>query len=88
MSLSMHWKPAHPAAETWPSLPYALKSAIARRLWDHDGSTPGDEVELGLADVSYLEGLHDAGVVGAHLLIDAIAQHRAVVVWIGDGTRP
>lgn len=86
MSLSMYWKPAHPA-QTWPSLPYALKSAIARRFWDHDGSMPGGGVELSHGDVSYLEGLNDAGVEGAHILIDAITQHRAVIVWIGDGTR-
>ncbi len=83
----MHWKPAHPEGSTWPKLPYALKAAIARRLWDHDGSMPGDQVELGLADVPYLEGLNDGGVEGAHILIDAINQHRAVVVWIGDGVR-
>ncbi len=87
MSLSLHWRPAQPA-QSWPRLPYALKSVIARRLWGHDGSVPGEETLVGLSEIDYLDGLADAGVDGALELRNAIKNYGAVFVWIGDGTRP
>lgn len=86
MSLSMHWRPVQPGNE-WPSLPYALKRAVAQRLWHHDGSLSGAEVEVGAEFVPYLNGLEDAGVDGATELIEAIRKHGKVGIWIGNGVR-
>lgn len=63
-------------------LDYALKSAIAQRLWGHDGSMRGEEQVVGEEFVAYLEGLHDAGLTAAQDLIDAINTHGRVVIWI------
>lgn len=83
MSSSMYWRPAPKEEPPANDLPYALKRAVAQRFWHHDGSLYGDDYELGKEDVSYLEGLADAGIDGAAELIEAIRQHGRVLVWIG-----
>lgn len=82
MSSSMYWRPA--PKERPPARPLSddLKYRLARRLWDHDGSVGGDEVELGKEDLPYLEGLADGGVDGADDLVAAIHDHGRVLVWI------
>lgn len=83
MSSTLYWRPAPKDVPPAESLPFELKKAIARRLWDHDGSLHGDEVTIGSDMVPYLEGLEDAGVDGAVELIKAIRDHGSVLLWIG-----
>lgn len=84
----MYWRPAPKEQPPAEELPYALKKAIAQRLWGHDGSLNGEEVELGPEIVPYLEGLVDGGngevSEGAKDLIAAIAVHRRVLIWISN----
>ena len=83
MSSTLYWRPAPKDVPPAEGLPYELKKAIARRFWDHDGSLHGDEIEVGAAEVPYLEGLSDGGVDGAEELLQAIREHGRVLLWIG-----
>lgn len=87
MSTSLYWRPA-PKPTREEELPFALKKALARRLWGHDGSLYGDTRELDARIVPYLEGLVDGGMAevaaGAYDLIAAIKEHETIEVWIGE----
>ena len=78
MSSSLMWRPIATDAN---HLPKELKFVISRRLWDTDGSIGGGEASMNMSDLSYLEGLNDAGVKGANELIDAIRKHGTVILW-------
>jgi hypothetical protein len=86
MSSSLYWRPAPKKVPAAQSLPYGLKSVIARRLWDHDGSLNGDPVEVDHAFLPYLRGVADAGngdvAEGARELIGLIEEHGEVELWI------
>lgn len=84
MSSSLYWRPAPKDEPPANHLPSGLKYAIARRLWDHDGSLWGDEIEVGKEMIPYLEGLQDGNVEGASELIEAIREHGSVLIWIGE----
>lgn len=83
MSSRMYWRPAQ-VDPPRNDLPYALKHAIARRFWGHDGSLYGEEIMFDKAMLGYLEGLADAKVDGASDLVAAIKTHGVVSVWIGE----
>ncbi len=78
MSSTLCWKP-ETAAEG--SLPYELKRAISRKLWDTDGSCGGGEIVVKADLIPYLEGLRDAGIEGADELIRLITEHGRIVLW-------
>lgn len=82
MSSTLYWRPAPKDVPAPRDLPTGLKWALARRLWGHDGSLNGDEIELDEAIVPYLEGLADGGVEGAADLIAALRAHGTVLLWI------
>lgn len=84
MSTSLYWRPVPKDPPPSRELSYELKKAIARRLWGHDGSLCGAEVEVDAGMALYLEGLVDAGVPGADELLDAVREHGRVVVWIAQ----
>lgn len=77
----MYWRPVSPKPEG-EYVDDDVRRALARRLWDHDGSLSSDPHELSKADLPYLEGLRDGGTKDAQNLIDAIRKHGAVEVWI------
>ena len=72
------WRPIVTDAN---DLPKELKFVISRRLWDTDGSCGHGEASMNSSDISYLEGLRDAGIKGAKELIDAIEQYGTVILW-------
>ena len=87
MSTNLYWRPVPreiPPARTVN----ALKRAIARRVWDHDGSLHGDTIIVGTELLPYLEGLRDAGTEetreDASELIEAIQEHGSVEIWIAS----
>lgn len=82
MSTSLYWRPAPKDLPPENYLPFALKHALAKRIWGHDGSLYGDEVLVGKEFLPYLEGLADGHVEGATELIDAIREHETVLLWI------
>lgn len=84
MSTNLYWRPAPREVPAPRDLPEGLKKAIANRLWAHDGSLFGHEIELDERVVPYLDGLSDGSVDGADDLIGAIRAHGKVLVWIGE----
>lgn len=80
----MYWRPAPKDEPPAEELSWALKKAIAQRLWGHDGSLYGDEITVDSHILSYLDGLIDAGMSDASELRDAIVKHGRVVIWIGE----
>lgn len=84
MSMDLHYRPHRPTS--WTDLPRALKYALARRLWDHDGTLYGEPVVLTVGDDHYpfLEGLEAAGVEGAKVLRQAVVEFGAVEVRIAE----
>lgn len=86
MSRNLYWRPPAPPPPGNP-LPYGLKALVARYVWDHDGSLHSDPV---LADgelVPFLRGILAATgnpetSEGARELLDAIAAHGAVEIFI------
>lgn len=78
MTSTLMWRPVDIRGFDLPS---ELKRTVSRRLWDTDGSCGGGEASMSAADISYLEGLRDAGVKGADKLIAAIEKHGTVILW-------
>lgn len=85
MSASMHWRPVYPKPEG-EYVEDEVRRALARRLWNHDGSLVSDPSQLDKDDLPYLEGLRDGlsgdGATSAQDLIDAIRKHGSVEIWI------
>jgi hypothetical protein len=65
-------------------LPIELKSLLAKRYWEQDGSLKGGPTTLTSADIAYLSGLSDAGIKGADELIEAINKYEAVEIFIEE----
>lgn len=89
MSTSLYWRPAPREVPPSNTLGGMLKSRIARRLWDHDGSlTEPEPLEVGKELMPYLEGLRDGGSgelsEDAAELTEAIREHGAVEIWIAE----
>lgn len=86
MSFGIYWEPAHPTKGI--SLPTELKYVLAKRYFGSDGSTRGDAF-LGPGNADYIRGIADATASaevreGAEALLDAIAKHKTIRVWIGE----
>lgn len=81
MSASMYWRPVKPKPEG-EYVDDALRHILARALWDQDGSDSVQPYQLDSSDTPYLRGLRDGGVPGAAELIDAIAKHGTIEIWI------
>ena len=79
MSSNLMWKPV--IVHDGYCLPQKLKFVISRKLWDTDGSCGAGEVVISERDIPYLEGLRDAGIDGADVLIEAIKKHGVVSLW-------
>lgn len=77
----MYWRPVFPRPEG-EYVDDDLRYALARRLWDQDGSLSTQSHELDKGDLPYLEGLRDGRVEGAQEIIDAIRKHGTIEVWI------
>ncbi len=82
MSVHLYWRPVVP--EKRRTLPMELRNALARRLWDHDGSLCSGTARLDEGDYDYLNGLSDGGVPGVDALLDAIGLHGTVEIWIAE----
>lgn len=73
MGTNLVWEPViHKEQE---SLPIGLKWALRKRY----GASVNRELDSG--DLSYLQGLADADLEGAQVLIDAIEKHDVIRVW-------
>ena len=72
MSSSLGWLPVKP--EDWEYLDTDLKFAMRKRF--------GDPIhtKLSAASIPYLEGLKDAGIKDAKILIKAIRKHGDIEV--------
>jgi hypothetical protein len=79
VSTTLYWRPVNPVGG---DLPYDLKRILAKKFWNSDGASVEEEVQVGLGDLSYLEGLADAGIPGASVLIDLIKKHIKIVLFI------
>lgn len=79
MSTSLYYRP-HVDTENGIDLSYELKKAIARQYWDNDGSLNGDWIILTEEDIPYLQGISDAGIKDAKVLIEAIKKYNAVEI--------
>ena len=83
MSMDLYWRPVIPIEGQ--HLSRALKYAISRELWDHDG-TLGGAATLSTAHVGFLRGMAAAGneevSKDCRTLVEAIEKHGAIVVWI------
>ena len=82
MSTSLWWQPTPKDQPPPQTLEYALKRALAQRLWNHDGSLWGGRTTIGKEYIPYLEGLADGNVAGADELIGLIREHDTVELWI------
>ena len=71
MSSNLVWEPADRKNH---SLPYELKFAMRKHY--------GEPIDKILTDLEapYLEGLRDAGISGAQILLDAIEKHDKIHV--------
>lgn len=67
MSSTLKWRPLGGGK----ALPTALKFALDKRGWSYP-------VTIGDGELSYLQGLCDAGVEGAETLLAAIEKHGEV----------
>ena len=72
MTMSLGWEPVRPSKLKY--LDDALKFALRKR---HGGHV---DTVMTAADISYLQGLRDAGVKDADTLIEAIEKHGEVAV--------
>jgi hypothetical protein len=84
VSNNLYWRPVPKEVAPPGDLPDGLRFALARRLWDHDGSLRGDTLEVGPELRPYLEGLADGRVEGAGELLAAIKEHGQVLIWIAE----
>lgn len=73
MSMGLYWKPEK---NNDKRLPDDLKRALQKRY-----DTPLLDHCLDDSDLSYLEGLRDAGVKGAQELINAIEKHGRIEIY-------
>lgn len=84
MSTNLYWRPV-PKDYPGHNLDQ-LKFILGPRFWDHDGSLPGDPIELDEEYIGYLRGLVDAGsetvATEAQELIDAIKKYGVVELTI------
>jgi len=71
MSSTLTWEPAYRKTN---SLSYELKLVLQKYL----GGTVDSDMDI--SDLKYLEGLRDAGVIDAQILIDAIEKHDRIHV--------
>lgn len=72
MSASLYWRPDGPP--TGYALPDQLRMLLERRY--SSGEMHLTESEWG----GYFKGLCDAGVPGAKAVVDALAEHRSIVL--------
>lgn len=72
MSMNLYWQPVVTDAN---DLDDQLKYAMRKRWSGHV------DVTLNESDASYLQGLRDAGVKDAQVLLDAIAKHGEIRVF-------
>jgi hypothetical protein len=83
MSMGLYWRLVAPIEGA--HLSQALKYAISRELWDHDGTLGGDAT-LSAEHIGFLRGMAAAGNdevrKDCRTLVEAIEKHGAVVVWI------
>ena len=79
MSSTLMWRPDVPL--TGKSLSDELKKTISRKLWDTDGSMGGGDAMLTINDIPYVEGLRDAGVIGAEELVEILIKHHSIILW-------
>ena len=86
MSLGLYYRPVPKDIPPAEELPYELKAIISRRYLGSDGSVRGECV-LDRGDTAYLEGIADSygpAADGAAELVQAIREHGAVTLWIGE----
>jgi len=79
MSSTLCWEPVKEISRTFPD---ELKRALAKRYSDNDGSGGTNQWSMGSDETEYVRGLCDAGVDGAQALLDAMAKHGTVFLWI------
>lgn len=84
MSTNLFWRPVRPEPEG-TTLPYELKSVLAKRYLDHDGSLGSEWSILDGRELAYLEGIcdatHDEHVRGGVLvLMDAIKKYGSIEI--------
>lgn len=84
MSTYLYWRATPKEEPKHYMLSSNLKTILARRLWDNDGSVWCEMITLGKNMLPYLGGLHDAGVEDAGNLIEYINKHDSVDIWIGE----
>lgn len=72
MSMNLYWQPV---INTENDLSDALKFALRKR-YQH-----GMDIRMDGGDLSYLQGLLDAGIEDAQTLIDAIEKHGVIRVY-------
>lgn len=71
MSTDLYWKPD---PDDGNSLSDKIKHALSKR-YGHG------EFTMNVTDISYLNGLEDAGLTEASLLIDAITLYSSIKLW-------
>lgn len=84
MSTNLFWRPP-PVDPEGECLSKGLKYAIARKLWDHDGSLGGDWITIDESFIPFLEGIAAAASEretrrDAETLIEQIRKLGAVQV--------
>lgn len=79
MSTGAYWRPV--VYRSGNGIDDVIKCLIAKRYMDHDGSLTGLR-GLNGEDIEWLQGLHDAGIKDAMVLIEAIRKHHDIEVWI------
>jgi hypothetical protein len=78
LSNHLHWRPVTAGTRLHDD----LKPYLAKRLWDSDGLTERHDIVVDTELLPYLEGLRDAGIIGAGDLIAAIKRHQNVYLAI------
>jgi hypothetical protein len=78
MSRSLYWRLIPKTPEPM-DVPADVVDALRSRYWEDDWGRPRHEpTDLDKRDVSWLEGLRDAGLEGANELIIAIFDHDTI----------
>lgn len=84
MSMDLYWQPIQPTKGEL--LSRAMKYALARHLWDHDGTLGGGPTVLNGGDVMFLKGMRAAGgkevKQDCDRLLQAIEKYGSIEVWI------